>query len=207
MESRGDHATHCTSGFGATHRHKKLRNELAKPAFRAAGLACSIEVPFLIPNTDHRSADILVQSAAPAPGMPLGKPTAYDVTVRSFYMKAIIRKAAQTPAAAAEAVYCDKQRAIKQTIRNALHFSTDAEIPCMDWHFEPLAFDTLGAASVRSIAVINGLAQNIATRSHSSYSIMNRLHQRISYAIWTVATAILARMPIHATDVVHPIGA
>ena len=73
----------------------------------------------------------------------------------------------------------------------------------------PLAFDTLGAASVRSMGVINGLAQNIATRSHSSYSMMKgRFHQLISCAIWlTVATAILSRMPTHTTDVEHPIGA
>ena len=179
------------------HRHNTLRYGLARHAFRAVGLACTLEVPFLIPHTDHRPTDILVQLGPPAAGMPPDKQRAYDVTVRSPYTKNIICKAAQHSAAAAEFGDSDKLRDLSRTLRNALHLPTDATIPPMDWHFAPLAFDTLGAASARSTYVINGLARNNAARSHCAYSTTKlRLQQRISYAIWsTVATAILSRMP------------
>ncbi|CDF35682.1 unnamed protein product [Chondrus crispus] len=51
------------------HRHNTLRNQLATHAFRVAGRACTLEVPFLIPNTNHRPADILVQPGASPLGM------------------------------------------------------------------------------------------------------------------------------------------
>lgn len=85
------------------HRHDKLHNKLAIHAFRAAGLTCTLPVLLLIPNTDHRPADVLVQPDPPPPDMPPDKPTAYDVTIRSPYTSTGIRKAAQRPAAVAEA--------------------------------------------------------------------------------------------------------
>ena len=145
MDSRGDHATHCRNGFGITHRHNTLRSELANSAFRAARYACALKVPFLIQNTEHRPADILVQPGPPPPRMPPDKPTAYDVTIRSPYDTNLICLSAQRSAAAAEAADIAKRQAIHRTLRSALHLSSDAPIPAMDWHFVRIAFDTLGA--------------------------------------------------------------
>ena len=156
----------------------KTRSEMSLPATRFERLDSSTQ---WIPHTDHRPADILMQPGPPAPGMPPDKPTAYDVIVRSPYTKNIIRKAAQHPAAAIEEGDSDKQRGMNRTVRNALHLPADATIPVLDWHFAPLAFENLGAASARSIAVINALARNIAVRSHCAYSTTKlHLHQRIS---------------------------
>ena len=49
MDTRGVHATTCSHGFGTVHRHHTVRNVFARHVFRSAGLAYSLEVPFLIP--------------------------------------------------------------------------------------------------------------------------------------------------------------
>ena len=85
MDHRGDHATHCKLGFGPTHRHNSLRNKLVQHLFRPAGRACKIEVSFLLPNASHHPADVLVEPPQPPPGSLPGKPTAYDITMRSPY--------------------------------------------------------------------------------------------------------------------------
>ena len=205
MDALGDHATHCKTGFGMIHRHDTVRNQIATHAFRAAGLACTLQVPFLVPNTNHRPADILVQPVLPPPGMLPDKPTAYDVTIRSPFTTANIRQSSRRPAAAAEAGELSKHQTLRRTLREALRIPTDAGIPTLNWHFEAISFDTLGACSSHTMAVIETLALKISHRSHCAYGTAKlRLQQRISYAIWSsVATAILARMPSHTADFIE----
>lgn len=81
-----------------------------------------IGIPLLISHTDHLPAKNLVHPGPPAPGMPRDESTAHYVTMRSPYIKRIIRKAAKRPAAVAEAGDSDKQRGMNRTLRSALHF-------------------------------------------------------------------------------------
>ena len=105
MDPRGDHAAICAHGFGVVNRHNTVRNLLARHAFRAAGLSCNLEVPFILPGSDARPADILVQPTAPPAGAPPDRPIAYDVTVISVYRGGTLSRAAQELAGAAEAAH------------------------------------------------------------------------------------------------------
>ena len=206
MDTRGDHAAMCRHGFGVVHRHNTVRNALARHAFRAAGLQCDLEVPFLIPGTAHRPADILVQPAPPPAGALPDRPTAYDVTIRSPYRAGALVPAARRLAGAAEVADADKLRTHARTIRSALHLQSDATLPPLDWYFVPLAFDTLGAPSARTTAVLDSLAHQIAIRTGATLgTAKSRLSQRLSYAIWSsVAAATLARMPYHGPVLSFP---
>jgi len=207
MDSRGDHATICKSGFGVVHRHNTVRNTFARQVFKPAGIAYSLEVPSLIPNTALSPADILVQPSPPPPGSLPDKPIAYDVTVRSPYRRGVIHRAALKRAGAAEAADEDKLRTLQRTLRNALLLQEEAPIPDLDWQFIPLAYDSLGAPSIRTSHIIEDHARRIALRSCISFSsAKSRILQRISYAIWSsTASAILARMPSHVADLSHPL--
>ncbi|CDF40212.1 unnamed protein product [Chondrus crispus] len=206
MDARGDHAAICRHGFGVVHRHNTVRNLLARHAFRAAGLCCDLEVPSLLPNTANRPADILVQPASPPSGALPDRPTAYDVTVRSPYCRSTMSLAAKGLAGAAEAADLDKLRVHSRTVRDAFHLQPDSPLPLLDWHFVPLAFDTLGATSSRTMAVLEYLAHRIANRTYSSYGTAKiRLLQRISFAVWSsLASATLSRMPYHGAALSSP---
>ena len=82
-----------------------IRNTLARLAFRAAGVPCDFEVPFLIPGTAHRPADLLVQPAPPPAGALPDRPTAYDVTFCNPYAAANLLSATRSIAGAAEAAH------------------------------------------------------------------------------------------------------
>ena len=184
MDPRGDHATKCKHGFGITHRHNSLRNCIARQLFKPSGLAYRLEVSFLIPDTAHRPADILVQAGPPPPGALPERPTAYDVTVRSPFRSGIINKAAKQRAGAAEAADADKVQTLNRTLRDALLIAATDPIPPLDWTFTPLAFDTLGAPSARTVSVIEVHAQKIAFRSCMSYAAAkSRIEQHLSYSI------------------------
>ena len=206
MDARGDHAAICVTGFGAVHRHNTVRNLLSRYAFRAAGLSADLEVPFLLPGTAHRPADILVQPPTPPAGAPPERPVAYDVTIRSPYRRGSLSLAARGLAGAAEAAHVDKLRVHARIVRDAFHLQSDAPLPLLDWAFVPLAFDTLGAASARTMATLETIAHRISTRTCSSYGTAKlRLLQRISFAIWSsVASATLARMPYHGAALSSP---
>lgn len=206
MDKRGDHAANCKHGYGATHRHNIVRNTLARQAFRAAGLACDREVPFLIPGTAHRPADLLVQPSPPAAGALPDRPTAYDVTICNPYTAANMNSAARSIAGAAEGAHTRKLRTHDRILRAALHLQADDPLPPLDWHFVPLAFDTLGAWSTRTTAVLEHVAHQIALRSGCSFGIAKtRLAQRLSFAIWSsVAAATIARMPCHGSAPSYP---
>lgn len=207
LDPRGDHATICSHGFGLVHRHNTVRNVFARHVFRGAGLAYSLEVPFLLPNSAARPADILVQPSPPAPGLPCDKPTAYDVTICSPFRRGMMYPAARQSAGAAEAADVRKRQALERTIRSTLLIDDHLPPPPLDWHFQPLSFDTLGAPSQSTLHVIHEHAKLIALRSSCTIaSAQARIHQRLSFAIWsTVAAAILSRLPTHVADISYPI--
>ena len=209
MDAPVDHATHCKTGLGMIHRHETVRNQIATHAFRTASLACTFELPFLVPNTNHRPADILIQPTPPPPRMLLDKPTAKDVTIRSPITAANIRQSAQRPAAAAESGELSKHQTLRKTLREAFQIPIEAEIPTLNWQFDAISFDTHGACSAHTMTLIEALALKISHCSHRAYGAVNlRLQQRISYAIWSaVATAILARMPSHTIDLTNAVRA
>lgn len=70
MDALGDYPSQCSHYFGTIHRYNTLRKCLARDVFKAAGLAYQLEVPFLIPDTQHRPADILVEPSAPLVDLP-----------------------------------------------------------------------------------------------------------------------------------------
>ena len=193
MDTRGDYAVLCRHGFGVVHRHNTVRNALSRHSFRAAGLQCDLEVPFFIPGTAHCPSDILFQPAPPPAGALPDRPTAYDVTIRSPYRAGALVPAAPHLAGAAEVADANKLRTRARIIRSARHLQSDATIPPLDWHFVPLAFDTLGAP------VLDSLAHQIAIRTGATLGTAKcRLSHRLGYAIWSsVAAATLARVPYH----------
>ena len=201
IDARGDHAANCKHGYGAVHRHNIVRNTLARQAFRAAGLACDCEVPFLIPGTAHRPADLLVQPAPPPASALRDHPTAYDVTFCNPYTAANLLSAARSIAGAADAAHTRKLRNHDRILRAALHLQSNAPIPPLEWYFVPLAFDTLDAWSAQTTAALDAVSQKIATRSRSTFGFAKtRLAQRLSYAIWSsVAAATIAHMPCHGS--------
>lgn len=136
------HASHCRHGFGPTNHQNNLRKRIARNLFHAPGLAYHLEVLFFIPNTQHRPADILIQPGVPAKRQPPGRPTAYDVTVRSPLRYGTISKAAAHPAGEAEMGDASKCFTLDRTLRAALCIPARASIPQLDWTFTPLAFDT-----------------------------------------------------------------
>lgn len=176
MDSRGDHATICKHGFGVVHRHNTVRNTFARDVVKPAGMSYDFEVPLLLPNTHRRPADILVQPGPPAAGAPPDKSTAYDTTVRSPFRQGIIRKAALTRGGAAEAADAPKWSLHNRTLRDVYDVPAHLPLPDLDWQFVPLAFDTLGAPSTGTIAVINDFSRRISFRSASSYeSVQSRI--------------------------------
>lgn len=179
MDTRGDHAAMCNHGFGAVHRHNTVRNALGRHAFLAAGQHCDLEVPFLIPSTTHRPDDTLIQPAPPPASALPERRNAYDVIIHSPYLAGALVPAARRMAGAAEVA--------------------DAALRPLDWHFVPLAFDTLGAPSAHTVAELDSPAHQIAIRIGTTLgTAKSRLSQRLSYAIWSsVAAATLARMPFH----------
>ena len=206
MDARGDHASICRHGFGVIHRLETVRNVLARYAFRAAGLQCDLEVPYMLPDTARCPADLLVQPTAPPAGAPPDRPTAYDITVRSPYRSGALSTAALNIAGAAEAGDTEKFSAHARAVRAVYHLQSDAPLPPLEWYFCPLAFDTLGAPSERTNSVLETLAHQIARRTSTSYGTAKlRLQQRLSFAIWSsVASATLSRMPCHDVALSHP---
>ena len=75
----------------------------------------------------------------------------------------------------------------------------------LGFRFIPLAFDSLGTPSEKSAVVIDEYAEKTALRNGTSTgSVKCKIHQKISYAIWsTCAAAILGRAPQHS-EVEHP---
>ena len=207
MDARGDHATMCSHGFGTINRHNTVRNVFSRQVFRAAGLASSIDAPFLIPNTAARPEDILVQPSPPAPGCPPDKPTAYEVTVCSPFRRGKMNQAARHRGGAAYAAALRKRKELGRTICDALLIPDNCSAPVLDWHFQPLAFDTLGASSQCTLQVIDTHAKLMALRnSCTTATAKSRIHQRISFAIWSsVAAAILSRLPTHEADLSYPL--
>lgn len=116
MDALGDHATHCSRGYGITQRYNSLHNSLPRHVFKAAGLTYYLEVPFLIPNTQLRPTDILVQPVTHAPGLAPDHPTAYDVTVRSPFRRDALHHAARGAAGAAEQGDAHKAQDLKVTL-------------------------------------------------------------------------------------------
>ena len=210
MDPMGDHASICKKGFGVVHRHNSVCNAFARHVLRPAGLAYSLEVPFLLPNSSRRPADILVQPTPPRPGERARKPTAYDITVRSPYIRSNIYEAAQSFAGAAELADKDKLRKHQQVVRNVQLANANRLPTELDWTFVPLAFDTLGAPSARTRAVIEEHAIKIAFRTPATpATIKLRLQQRLSYVVWSsvAAAAILARMPSQDVEASFPLTA
>ena len=119
--------------------------------------------------------------------------------MRNPYTTALLHPAARTVAGAADAAHTNKLRAHERTLRAVLHLDSTAPLPFLDWHFVPLAFETLGEWSARTTAVLESIAHRIATRSGRSFGTAKlRLHQRVRYAICSsVASATLSRMPYH----------
>ena len=157
MDHRGDHATKY--GFSIRHCHNSLHNCIAWQLFKPSGLAYRLKVLFLILDSAHSLAEILVQASAPLPGaLPL-RPTAYDVTVRSPCRSGIINKAAKQRVGAAKVAEADKVQTLNRTLCDALLIAASDPIPPLDWTFTRLAFDTLGAPSARNVSVIEVHAQ------------------------------------------------
>lgn len=103
-----------------------VRNILARHAFRAAGLCCDIEVPFLLPGASRRPADWLVQRLVPPAGYLPTCPTAYGITSRSLYRAWAFSSAAHLLAGAAEAADAEELRAHTRHVRAAFHFHSEA---------------------------------------------------------------------------------
>lgn len=129
MDARRDHAANCKHDYGVVYRHKIVRNPLARHAFWAGGLQCDRKVPFLIPRTAHRPADLFVQPAPPPPGALPDRPTAYDVTVRNPYITALLHPAVPAVVDAADAAHTTKFRTHERTLRAVLHFDSTALLP------------------------------------------------------------------------------
>lgn len=140
-----------------------------------------------------------MQPAPPPAGALPDHPTAYDVTVCNLYTAANLLSSAWSIAGAAEAAHTRKFRAHDCILRAALHLQSNSPIPPLDWHFVPLAYDTLGAWSAQTTAFLEHVAKKIAIRSGSTIGMAKtRLAQRLSNAIWSsVASATIARMPCH----------
>ena len=207
MDARSDHATICSYGFGKVHWHNTVRNVLTRHLLRVAGLAYSLEVPFLILSNTARSADILVQSPPPAPVLPPDKPTAYDFTICSPFRRGMLYHAACHRGGATDAASVRKSKALELTIRNALLIEDHHRPPPLDWHFQPLSFDALGAPSQSTVRINEDHAKLMALRNSCTIATAkSRIQQRLSLALWSsVAAAILSRIPTHAADISYPI--
>lgn len=91
----------------------------------------------MIPNSNCRPADILVQSSPPPLGEPPPLPIAYYVTVRSPYVEGTKKKAAIRPDGAAETTVVEKGLNLERALRKAflpsaagpLHTSPGASPP------------------------------------------------------------------------------
>ena len=197
MDNRGDHATKCSHGFGYTHRHNTLRNAIARKIFKPAGLAYNIEVPFLIPDSNLRPADILVQAHSSQVSESPTRPTAYDVTVRSPFTTHSLKSAATVRAGESEVAEKQKHQTLQRNLRNALNLHDTDPVPPLHWVFFPVAFDTYGAASKRTTTFLEDHARKIAYRTTTSYANAKQtIEKHISYSIWSsTAEAILSRLP------------
>lgn len=151
----------------------------------------------LIPNTNLRSADVLVQSAAPSPGDAPGKPTAYDITIRSPYTTRAQNHAAMLIDGATNMWDADKLRSFDHAVRESLLITHTAAMHELGFSFVRLAFDTLGAPSDQVIDIVKQHAKQSSMRSASTLATAEtRIWQKVSFSVWSsVAVAILARMP------------
>ena len=196
MDCSGDHATKRSHGFGFTHRHNTLRNPIARKAVKPAGLAYNVEVPFWIPDTSLRLADILVRTGTFHANEQYTCPIVYDVTVRSPFTTDALKSAAALRAGASEVGEKEKYQTLRRNLHNALQLhDTDPILP-LDWQFFPLAFDTYGAPSMNTTKFIEEHALKIAFRTTTSYANAKQtIEQHLSYSIWSsTAEAILSRL-------------
>lgn len=93
MDALGDHAADlCPSGFGRIHRYSSMRDAIAIHVASAAGRYCVLEAPFLVPGTESRSADFLIDPPGPSKS-PDARPTVCDITVVSSLKGAVRAKA------------------------------------------------------------------------------------------------------------------
>lgn len=71
-----------------------VRNFFSSEVFRPASLTTTLEAPLLVPGTILYPADVLVYSAAPAPGCAPSLSAACDATIDSPYTAQAIRHSA-----------------------------------------------------------------------------------------------------------------
>lgn len=201
MDPQGDHAASCCSGYGFTHRHNNVRNTLASHLFRAVGLVARIEVPFLVPGTSLRPADIFVQPPTSPPGAAPSLPVAYNVTVRRPDCSGVLRCATRARlgvlSASADIADTNKLRNHERQLHSAYNLPTSVPFPTLHWQFVPLAFDAFGAFSTRTASVLKEHATRLAYRSVSTpATILHQLRQLVKAVIWSsAAVAILVRIP------------
>lgn len=149
-----------------------VRNVFTFEFFRPAGLSTQLETSLLIPNTNLRPADVLIQPVVLYPGDLSGRPTAYDITVQSPDTSRARNRAARSGGAATILRDADKLRSFDHALCENLALTDTASIPDVGFPFVPLVFDTLDTIAANSI------------------------WQKLSFAICsTVVAAILARIP------------
>lgn len=158
MDSQGDHATQCGSGFGTTHRHNVLPKCVARFVFKAAGLGHHLQAPC---DTQTHSTDILVLPGAPRPGRPLSLlqlrcyyPEPFPLSALGYSLRR--RRRLMVPPR-----WETRRNLHRSIIPSAAFFDSPrtATVSELPWSSSPLSFDTLSAPSARARSLLDHYAR------------------------------------------------
>lgn len=138
----------------------------------------------LIPGTDMRPTDVLVQPPVSPPGAALGNPLVFDITVRSAYMSHAKRRATLLAADAAAFAEEEKLRTFKRAVSGDLSLTDMAAMPDLGFDVVQLAVDTLGASFEPVVTTVQYHARQIPMRSaNTAATAATRISQKLSFAI------------------------
>ena len=162
----GDHALACGGNTERISRHNALRDVIFSAA-QAAALSPRREVPFLVPDSLSRPADVFL------PSWQQGRPAALDVTVISPLQSQVILQAASVQGSALS---------IAEQRKRTVHL---VDCQSVGVSFLPLAVESLGGWSHDALRTIKLIGHHLGTRIGLPPTDVSRhLLQRLSVTLW-----------------------
>ena len=162
----GDHALACGGSSERVSRHNALRDVIFSAA-QAAALSPRREIPYLVPDSLSRPADVFL------PSWLHGRPAALDVTVVSPLQAQVIQQAASVQGSALS---------VAEQRKRSVHL---ADCQRVGVSFLPMAVESLGGWSRDALSTIRLIGHHLGTRiGLPPKDVSHHLLQRLSVTLW-----------------------
>lgn len=162
----GDHALACGGSSERVSRHNALRDVIFSAA-QAAALSPRREIPYLVPDSLSRPADVFL------PSWLHGRPAALDVTVVSPLQAQVIQQAASVQGSALS---------VAEQRKRSVHL---ADCQRVGVSFLPMAVESLGGWSRDALSTIRLIGHHLGTRiGLPPQDVSHHLLQRLSVTLW-----------------------